>query len=273
MAQRATILDGLAWAGLSEKVRVARISAGLVRSLVCSKVHTKAAIHAAVRDTCPPHGRGKAIIEAVTLEYQRQLPIYRARQENHASWKAHLEHQAKRETRLNNAYAHAFGRPVYKPDGDYPGSYWDDPWEIREKWDAKERARDKGEKCLDLLHYRGHVVCLAMRPGARPHIATIGKDKTIVLTYLPSGHYNTNDSWGRYLERQTEHAARYYTIPPSNLLAAAVLLGGPEVKTAMTLGKKVETDWVGRKTIIHHEGQDHRRHCVEEIPWPSIDRD
>jgi hypothetical protein len=54
---------------------------------------------------------------------------------------------------------------------------------------------------------------------------------------------------------------------PSNLVEAAVALGGPKVRAALAKGKKVVTDWSGRRTFIHHEGQDHVHPCVEEIPW------
>ena len=82
MGQKANVLDALAWAGVSESARVARIAAKLVRELHQYKdEHTKTRIKDAVKATSPPYGRGKYIIAAVDAEYQRQLPIYKERKE------------------------------------------------------------------------------------------------------------------------------------------------------------------------------------------------
>ena len=87
------ILDGLAWAGISEQARVARISAGLVKELSQhDDGHTKTRVKDAVRATSPPHGRGKAITEAVSIEYLRQAPIYQKRQADQAAWATYVSH-------------------------------------------------------------------------------------------------------------------------------------------------------------------------------------
>lgn len=249
MAQRENILDGLAWAGLSEAVRVARISAGLVRSLPTYILdHTKSAVKEAVRLTSPPYGRGKAITEAVTLEYKRQLPIYRARKEAKDDWERYLTRQAKVETRTNNAYAHAFGRPSHLAEQDNPLPWAHSTWETRKAWSEKEEARDKGDNCIELTHFRGAVVALVHDDDSwrDPHIATRNKDGKIVRTHLRLPRYED---------------------PPKTLVAAALLLGGPKVRSALALGKRVITDWEGRRTLIHHTDHAYQSDRVEELPW------
>lgn len=253
MAKREAILDGLAWAGITEQARVARISALLVRELTPTgshwnrKVeHTKTRVREAVRDTSPPYGRGKAICEAVEQEYRRQLPTYAERLDNKEKWEKWLEHQAKLSTRRNRAYAFRFDRPMFEPCRDYPKAddYGDDyDWDAHHKWHEEENERDKGDRCIGLTHWNGYTVALVsfINEDNLPHIATRKVRGPVVRTYLRD--------------------------EPENLVEAAVSLGGPKVKAAMAVGKKVVTDWAGRRSFIHHEGQDHVRPHVEEVPW------
>jgi len=245
------ILDGLAWAGISEPARIARISARLVRQLgTYRSEHTKSDVKEAVRGTSPPYGRGKAIYEAVEVEYRRQLPIFAARKERHEAWENYQEHIAKRETRINHAYAAAFDRPVWEPARKNPYSYGDDQYY---SWNEEEQKRDKGDDCIGLTHQGGHVVCLVQHENGITawNIATRHKRGPIVRTYL---RCNLGGRTGQ----------------PQNLVEAAISLGGPKVRSALAKGKKVVTDWAGRRTFIHHEGQDHEKVWVEELPWRAV---
>jgi len=248
MAVREHILDGLAWASLTEQARVSRVSAELVRSLpLYNTDHTKTDIKAAVKNTSPPYGRAKFINAAVAEEYKRQLPIYRDRQEQQVDWKNYLEHMSKRATRLNHAYAAAFDRVPYQPRGNFPGG-WSN-YDARQKWEDAENTRDKGDECLGISHQGGHVVALveSENSATRWHIATRLKSGPIVRTYLRTNAVNTDQ--------------------PKSIAEAAISLGGPKVKAAITKGKKVVTDWLGRKTYIHHEGQDYHEVMVETLNW------
>jgi hypothetical protein len=247
----ANILDGLAWAGISEKARVARISARLVRELGFRDEHTKSHVKDAIRSTSPPFGRSKFIFEAVEKEYRRQLPIYRERQAAHGDWEQYKTHMAKRSTRLNLAYAAAFGRPDYAPTRSNPHPWHE--YDARAAWDAAERERDKGDKCVALTHQNGYVVCLMTNENESDahHIAVRYKNGPITRTYLRTNYTRRRDT-------------------PENFVEAIVSLGGPKVKAALAQGKKVVTDWVGRRTFIHHEGQDHHHPHIEEIPWRVV---
>lgn len=257
MAQRANILDGLAWASLTEQARVARVSAQLVRECgQYNRDHTKTRVKDAVRNTSPPYGRAKFIVEAVEAEYRRQLPIYQERQERHNAWRQYQEDTAKRATRLNNAYAAAFGRPRYFPRQQYvsPWSqkiYSESYYEAQEAFAKSEQARDVGDECIAITHQNGYVVALVESENGttRFHIATRLKHGPIVRTYLRTGAYNNQ---------------------AQNLVAAAVSLGGTKAKAAFAKGKQVDTDWVGRRTFIHHDGRDHVYAHVEEIPWRVV---
>ena len=130
------ILDALAWADFTEKARIAIISSNLARE---SGDHTKTYIKEKVRETCPPYGRGKAITEAVEREWTRQRPIYVARQQEQAAWKAYLEDRATRETRLNAAYAAAFKRPLWEPSRRNPIPWGSDNWDERNAWEEQEK--------------------------------------------------------------------------------------------------------------------------------------
>ncbi|NIP37151.1 MAG: hypothetical protein GWN18_19420, partial [Thermoplasmata archaeon] len=116
-------------------------------------------------------------------------------------------------------------------------------------WDEEEDKRDKGDNCIALTHQGEHTVCLVLSGDNVdiPHIATIAPGEDVVRTYLHCTYHNQ----------------------PGNLVEAAVMLGGPKVRAALSLGKKVVTDWVGRRTFIHHEGQDHVHPHVEELPWQA----
>jgi len=250
MAVRDKILDGLAWASLSEPARVARISASLVKELgLHIKAHTKTRVKEAVRNTSPPYCRAKFIVEAVETEYPRQLPIHRGRQERHRAWDDYLTHMTKRSTRLNNAYAAAFSRTPYMPTRRYPGDYGN--WDERNTWDDAERARDHGDECVAITHQGSHVVALVSSESGNTkwHIATRLKSGPIVRTYLRCNLRHGN---------------------PRSLAVAAISLGGPKVKAALARNKKVVTDWIGRKTYIHHEGQDHHALGIEEIAWRIV---
>jgi len=254
MARKDMILDGLAWASLSEPARIALISANLVRKLTTYlKAHTKTAVKDEVRATSPPYGRGKIIAEAVEKEYRRQAPIYQARQKAHNDFKAYQEHMAKRSTRLNNTYAAAFDRIPYDPTRTSPYN-WDDDWELRDTWSNAEHERDKGDECIGLTHQGSHVVCLMKSEDehSKWHIATRLHKGPRVRTYLRCNHSRFSDS------------------EPKNLVEAAMSLGGPKVRTAITRGKRVVTDWIGRRTFIHHDGSDYHHVHIEELPWRAV---
>lgn len=248
------ILDGLAWAGIPEKVRIARIAAMLVRESYgrYSKL-TQTRIKEAVRETSPPYGRGKAITEAVTLEIQRQAAIYGDRQKKREAFEGWEKEQARYGNRLNRAYAYAFGRPVFAPTVRWNGIYedYDDRdayWKAREEFDQAERERDKGDECTALTHYYRAVVALVSSQNQQrgAHIAVRHLDGTVVRTYFRNS----------------------YTCP-SDFADAAGVLGGPKVRAAISKGKKVITDWVGRRSLIHHEGQDHHHPGIEIVPWQA----
>jgi len=250
MAQKDIILDGLAWASLTEEARVAVISANLVRKLTSyNRTHTKTDIKAEVSASCPPYGRGKFIFEKVSMEYLRQADIYGARQKAKDDWETYQKHMAKRSTRLNYAYAAAFDRAIYDPvKHRNPYGYGDD-YEKRCAWNARESARDKGDECVALTHQSEHVVCLVISENGdtRPHIATRPRSGPIVRTYLRCNYGNE----------------------VGNLVEAAVLLGGPKVRAALARGKRVKTDWIGRRSLIHHDGSDHQNVGIEEVPWKT----
>lgn len=289
MAKADLILDGLAWAGIKEPARVAKIAAKIVREISADNL-TKADVKRYVRDTSPPYGRAKHVFAALwgtgpkpiicpecgkkntpvrntcrswgcraelpeppedpdydEGEIARQRLVYLERKKRHDAWKTYQNWRAKRATRLNRAYAGAFDRPIYEPERQNPHQLnWDydsEDYKLYQEWEQKERERDKGDKCLGLTHQGKHVVCLVISQNMSnyPHIATRHKKGGIVRTYLR----------GR----------------PDNLVEALVSLGGPKVRSALTQGKKVVPDWVGRRIFIHHEGQDHQNRHIEEIPW------
>lgn len=253
MANRGLVLDGLAWAGFTEKARIAKIAAKLVRE-ARGGGFTKTIVKEAVKNTSPPYGRGKAIFEAlwgtadaVGGEIVRQKAIYDARQEEQAAWRNYLDHKAKRTTRINDAYASAFERPTYLSLQNYKGGWGD--YDARQAWEDGERRRDKGEDCTALTHQDGFVVCLLVseKETRRPHIASRLKRGEVVRTYLRS----RSEPW--------------------NLVEAAVSLGGPKVKAALARGKRVKTDWIGRCARIYHDGSDHVEPMVEEIPWRTAE--
>jgi len=251
VALRDNILDGLAWASLSEAARVARVAALLVRSLgPWSDQHTKTDVKTAVKATAPPYGRGKYIIEAVEREYRRQLPIYRGRKKAQDAYAAYLDKSSKRGTRVNNAYAAAFGRPQYLAQQQFDKPWSGDTYDERNDWNTAESLRDKGDTCVGLTHQDSHVVALVEgeNGSTRWHIATRLHNGPIVRTYL---RCNSNR----------------FSVEKMNLVEAAISLGGPKTKAALAKGKRVETDWIGRRTLIHHEGQDFIHVHVEELPW------
>ena len=243
MGQKANVLDALAWAGISESARVAKIAAGLVRELPDYQAeHTKIRVKDAVKATSPPYGRGKYIIAAVDVEYQRQLPIYKERKDKHDAWDKYQKHIVKRPTRINSAYATAFDRPQFNAlQANYP---------CRQPSNKEKGVRDVGDRCLALTHQGNHVVALLTSKNGQDgfHVATRLKRGNITRTYLRGVGGDCGQG-------------------PQNLIDALVSLGGPRVKAALAIGKQVETDWVGRRSFIHHDGRDHQAVGVEEISW------
>lgn len=262
MSQRENVLDGLAWAGISEEARVARLAAQLVREQ-SGKNHTQTHIKDTIRNTAPPYGRAKYIFNKLfgrpakdndpgeIGEIERQYDIWIARQRKKNDWERYLQHQARRSTRLNNAYAAAFDRPPYEPNRDVPKEIkW--TWCMghehpnREKeaaWQREENERDKGDVCLAITHQNDYTVALVQSENTNTsyHIATRLKRGPIVRTYLRESC--------------------------DDLPQAVVSLGGPKVRAAIAKGKRVKTDWVGRRSFIYHDGSDHEQPKVEEVPW------
>lgn len=238
MANREKILDGLAWAGIGEKARVAKIAALLVRT---PGKMTKTATKEAVRDTSPPYGRGKAITEKVEIEHIRQKVIYDLRQKEQIDFEVRKHYAVQMTTRLNYAYAHAFGRPRYEPYGKRtPDDYWEWDSGKRIAYDEAAENRDRGDDCVAITHWGGHVVALldTLNDDHHQHIATRRKNSVPVRTYLRDG---TED-----------------------LVQAAISLGGPKVRAAFSRGIRVTTDWIGRKTTVHYAIGD------VELPWRAV---
>lgn len=268
MGQREHVLDGLAWAGITEQARVARIAAMLVREN--GNRHTQTHIKDTIRNTAPPYGRAKYIFEElygrviaapegkekvrIGSEIERQYVIYSERKERHDEWERWQEYRSRRSTRLNYAYAAAFGRPPYEPSRkcpikwDWSMGYEHENYKLKCDWDEAERKRDKGDVCLGLTHQDGYVVCLvdSVNGVGCCHIAVRLKSGPIVRTHLREDC--------------------------ENLVEAAVSLGGPRVRAAIAKGKRVKTDWVGRRSFIHHDGSDHQEPKVEEVPWIALRR-
>lgn len=236
MANRELILDGLAWAFIEEPVRVAIISAMLVRE---PGSLTKTRIKEAVKDTSPPYGRGKAICELVETETYRQKRIYDQRQEQQGMFRERQERKARMDTRLNDVFANVFDREPCNPGCHRPSDYYSMTYEARQAWDKREEEEDRGERCQAITHWKEHVVALST--DARNHrrsITTRLRKGEIVKTFLRSDC--------------------------KDLVQAAISLGGPKVRAAFGRGIRVTTDWVGRKTTIHYI--DKRE---VELPWRS----
>lgn len=256
MADKNNILDGLAWAGITEEARVARVSSDLVSKLNhYTKTHTRTAIKEAVRATAPPYGRGKYITEAVEVEYLRQAPIHLERRRKHDEWKKWLDNEALISTRLNRAYAGTFRRPMYSDRNTTPEGYYDWDYSKRRDWDKAERERDKGDNCIGIAHQGDYVVALLSSRDSKDgnYIATRrrGEDE---ITYTKIEGY---DRWES----------------PRNLAEAALMLGGPKVRHAIARGKRVKTDWVARRSFIHHDGSDHEEPKVEEVAWVTSENE
>lgn len=252
MAKAEHILDGLAWAGLKESARVARLAAQIIRNNVTGYRgdRTQSIVKEEIRKTAPPYGRSKHIFKALwgtddNGEIARQEEIHNRRQTAQREWEQYQKRQSQLDTRLNNAYAAAFDRPSYCPRRSYQGGWMD--YDARREFDEKERARDKGDECIGITHQGEHVVALVISENedARPHIAVRRKRGGITRTYIRCVRYEQ----------------------PRNLAEAALMLGGNKAKAALAKGKRVETDWVGRRTLIHHDGSDHEEPKIEEVPW------
>lgn len=256
MAKRDRILDGLAWAGLSERARIARIANQLVQNGTNSYRGslTQTEVKEAVRNTSPPYGRAKHIFRALwgddnDGEIARQREVHDRRQKAASDHKRWLADEAKLETRLNKAYAAAFERPRLRPYEHYPGGWRD--YDERMAWEDKERARDKGDDCIALTHQDGHVVALC--------VAENGSDDVFIATRYRTGPvtktYITHD-WGEQ---------------PKNLVEAAVLLGGPKVRAAIARGKRVKTDWINQRSFVYHDGSDHEAPKTELVEWNTVE--
>ena len=89
----------------------------------------------------------------------------------------------------------------------------------------------------------------AERGTTKYHIATRPNGGPVTRTYL----------------RCNVGLARSAT--PQSLAEAAISLGGPKVKAAISRGKRVKTDWVERVSYIYHDGSDHHHAHVEILPW------
>lgn len=249
MENEGQLLDGLAWASIPEHVRIARIANALVEEQPTYEGEriTKTKVKDKVKSTFPPHGKGKAYFEAVygkgdsDGEFVRQLRIRRQR-EALANEMAQEQRESRRlDVRINRAYAAAFSRKMLEPSRRFPGAYYDH--EEKAKWEAEEALRDKGDDCAALTHQGEHVVALVKMENGHytPHIATRLKSGPITRTYLRTSC--------------------------DTFINAIVELGGPKVTSALSKGKRVQTDWVGRRTLIHHDGSDHEAPKVEIVPW------
>lgn len=233
MPDEAQVLDGLVWAQLKEPARIARIASGIVRKYSRhNQSTTKTDVQQAVRETMPPHGRGKYIIEGVSKEIERQKPIFLKRSEAHQAWDAYLKHQALIGTRLNDAYAARFGRPTYLREARLNLSYGDDNyWEKSQAHHEAERNRDKGDNCIGLMIYKDiYTVALLSYAHKQPS---------------QHSHYiAVRDRFGgEPVYTELKRACK-------NMVEAIVDLGGPEVRGAMARGLPVNVDWVARNITI-----------------------
>jgi len=265
MSQRERVLDALAWSGITEKARIARLASSLIRQ---GGPHTQASIKDAIRETAPPYGRAKHIFQAlygtprdpndeddkgVEGEINRQREIFDCRQKEQNDWAGWLNHRSRRATRLNYAYAAAFDRPLWEPNRECP-IVWS--WEMgydspirkaQYAWECEEGKRDKGDVCMGLTHQGGYVVCLAksIAPCRYTFVATRLRKGPVVRTPLRDC--------------------------PVDLSEAAVSFGGPKVLSAIAKGKRVKTDWVGRRSFIHHDGSDYEEPKIEEVSWSAAE--
>jgi hypothetical protein len=250
MNKEEVVLDALAWAGISETARIARIANKLTRGTnrYCTTV-TKTAIAEAVRVTIPPYGRGKAICEGVAKEIERQHPIYAKRHDAQEAWERYLAHMAEMSVRINNAYASRFGRPTFSPATSYQGHPNEQPygggsyWEASQAHQEAESKRDKGDSCVAFLIYQ-EVYAVALLRSANN---------------LPGSNYVA-------VRNRLSGEAVYTALRVSceHFVDAVLSLGGPKVRSALAQGLQVCTDWVGRRSVItHREGK------TETLPWLS----
>ncbi len=252
MTSGARALDGLAWVGVKEKDRVAKLAAQLVRS--DSYKLTQTEIKDAIRATVPPYGRANHIFKALhgpDGEIERQRALYELRREKHLEWERYLTFHGKVSNRRNYAYAAAFSRPPREMTRRNPHKWgWADGADhpnrlLKHAWDQAESERDKGDTCKGLTHQDGYVVAL---------VADTNGDHSYnsrVALRLKKGPIT-----GYYLQGRVQ-----------NLAEAALSLGGPRVVAAIAKGKRVRTDWVGSRSYIYHDGSDHETPKVEEVRW------
>ena len=258
-----TVLDGLAWAGMPERARVAKIAAMLIRKADGDPINQTDVRHA-VRETSPPYGRAKYVFQALigvndagerwVGEIEAQKAVYSKRQYLRKELGKREAYRALREARLNYAYAARFDRPAhalgpmlpFEDKWDWSMGHDDPARQRNDDWHRKERARDKGDECRGLTHQGDHVVCLVTSVNVR--------EVHCIKTRCGQGEIVTT-----YLRDRAE-----------NLAEAAVSLGGPKVLAAIARGKRVKTDWVGRRSFIYHDGSDHENPKVEEIPWRAL---
>lgn len=238
------ILDALAWASLSDQARIARLASklvGLTGGPYGGRL-TKSLIEHTVRGTKPPHGRGKLIIEGVTKEIDRQLPIWRKRRDEKEEWERYQARMAERATRLNLAYAARFDRPPYEPHRPNPYSY--NEYDAQVAWQRQESERDKGDRCIGLLIYkRDYIVAL---------LSSVSKMEGAY--YIAVRNRHGGDVVYTALRQGCEH-----------FVDAIVSLGGNEVRWAMARGHRVDVDWVARNISVHYQNK------TRILPWRTLD--
>ena len=242
--QRTETMDGLAWASLSETATIARVANMLVKAHSKYSYPTKKEFQKAISDTVPPRGRCGPMLEPLEAEYKRQRDIHWDRKEKAKAWAEYQADIAKRDTRINLAYAGVFGRPVHWGVKHNPYQ-WEDR-EKRQKWDQEERDRPKGDDCHLLVIGEGCIAAVlwSVTPD-KPDSNEVNKPQ-IKVRYLPSGRTFTTLIRNR----------------PGDFGELFASLGGRPVLGALAHGKRVEVDWKGRRFLIHEsDGETH------EAPW------
>jgi|3_EtaG_2_1085321.scaffolds.fasta_scaffold00329_4 hypothetical protein len=115
-------------------------------------------------------------------------------------------------------------------------------------WELQNELRDRGDECCELSYQKDFVVALVygIVSGShrQPHIA-IRARRGGPVTRVP-----------------IPRSENYW---PRSLYDALGALGGQPVKSALVSGKRVITDWGGRRSFIHHECD------VEEVRWQGVE--
>jgi hypothetical protein len=244
--QRTETMDGLAWASLSETATIARVASLMVRKHNKHDYPTKKEFQKAISDTVPPRGRCGPMLEPLETEYKRQRAIYWDRQEKKKAWDEYLATIAKRETRINLAYAGAYGRPVHWGVRHNPYA-WEDR-EKRHKWDLEEKERHKGDDCRLLVIGDGCIVAVLWSVTPDKADSDEVNKPQIKVKYLPSGRVFTTLIRDR----------------PDDFGELFSSLGGYAVTGALAHSKHVEIDWKGRRFTVHEkDGSTH------DVPWQA----